>query len=159
MLQWEKCHKMLSRDCVSDLNFSCGEWKLSKSGWLWCYVNWFDKLGWFQAIGFWKGAVLQSFWTTAQPRCYTCSHILTDKHAVQKGQLLHTIRYTCHTWDISTSEWTITGWESWDINIMTWPFFIVRDSCCRSAGNSSSAMMRLQRPPACRRSRSHQQPS
>ena len=28
----------------------------------------------------------------------------------------------------------------------------VRDSCCRSAGNSSSAMMRLQRPPACRRS-------
>jgi len=29
----------------------------------------------------------------------------------------------------------------------------VRDSCCRSAGNSSSEMARLQRPPACRRSR------
>jgi len=29
----------------------------------------------------------------------------------------------------------------------------VRDSCCRLAGNSSSEMTRLQRPPACRQSR------
>jgi len=39
--------------------------------------------------------------------------------------------------------------SSWHWHQSSWS---VRDSCCRSVGNSSSEMMRLQRLPACRRS-------